>query len=92
MNAIRSTELKAQQTTTDIFQIILLSLGILAGLSLFGYALVNLIRMPAVSPDAFVPKELSQSGRSLSSLLQFIFILGFSFSFLPVCIMFTIKR
>lgn len=92
MNAIRSTELKAQQTRAELFQTIMLSLGILAGLSLFGYALVNLIRMPAISPDAFVPKELSQSSRSLWSLLQFIFILGFSFSFLPVCILFTIRR
>jgi hypothetical protein len=70
----------------------MLILGVLAGLSLFGYALVNLIRMPAVSPDAFVPKALSQAGRSPVGSLQFIFVLGFSFSFLPVSIMFTIKR
>lgn len=92
MNAIQSTDIKVHQDTTDVFQKAILGLGLLAGLSLFGYALVNLIRMPAVSPDAFVPKELSQSGRSLFGLLQFIFILGFSFSFLPVSIMFTIKR
>ena len=84
MNVIQSTEIKAQHPTADVFQTVMLSL--------FGYALVNLIRMPAVSPDAFVPKELSQSGRSLWSILQFIFILGFSFSFLPVTILFTIKR
>jgi hypothetical protein len=54
----------------------MLGLGILAGLSLFGYALVNLIRMPAVSPDALVPKELSQSGRSVFSLLQFLWLSG----------------
>jgi hypothetical protein len=36
-------------------------LGILASLGLLGYAPVNLIRMPAVSPDTFVPKALTPS-------------------------------
>jgi hypothetical protein len=84
--------MKDQYTNTNTFQKIILILGILAGLSLFGYALVNLIRMPAVSPDAFVPKDLAHSGRSIFGLLQFIFVLGFSFSFLPVSVMFTIRR
>ena len=84
--------MKAQSTNKDFFQRTILILGVLAGISLFGYASVNLIRMPAVSPDAFVPKELAQAGRSSLGLLQFIFILGFSFSLLPVTIMFTIKR
>jgi hypothetical protein len=48
--------------------------------------------MPAVSPDAFVPKDLAGSGKSLFELLQLIFILGFSFSLLPVTVMFTIRR
>jgi len=84
--------MKVQSTNKDFFQTTILILGILAGLCLFGYASVNLIRMPAVSPDAFVPKDMASSGKSLFGLLQLIFILGFSFSFLPVTIMFTIKR
>ena len=84
--------MKVQSTNKDFFQRTILILGVLAGISLFGYASVNLIRMPAVSPDAFVPKELAQVGRSSFGLLQFIFILGFSFSLLPVTILFTIKR
>jgi hypothetical protein len=76
----------------SFFPSVTLILGILAGLCLLGYASNNLLRMPAASPDAFVPKELIQAGRSSFSLLQFVFILGFSFSFLPVTIMFTIKR
>lgn len=77
---------------TIFFQRATLILGVFAGLCLLGYASINLIRMPAVSPDAFVPKELAQTSRSSFGLLQFMFILGFSLSFLPVTIMFTIKR
>jgi hypothetical protein len=84
--------IRTQPANTGFFQKSILILGVLAGLCLFGYALVNLIRMPAVSPDAFVPKGLAGSGKSLFGLLQLIFVLGFSFSFLPVTIMFTIKR
>jgi hypothetical protein len=83
-------EMKSQ--TMLFSQRVTLILAILAGLCLLGYASNNLIRMPAASPDAFVPKELVQAGRSSFSLVQFVFILGFSFSFLPVTIMFTIKR
>lgn len=69
-------------------------LGILAGLGLFGYALVYLIRMPAVSPDAFVPKlNVTASTKSLPfGLVQGFFIMMYSFAFLPVVVMFTIKR
>jgi hypothetical protein len=74
------------------FQRATLILGVLAGLCLLGYASNNLIKMPPASPDAFVPRELVQAGRSSFGLLQFIFIMGFSFSFLPVTIMFTIQR
>jgi hypothetical protein len=84
--------MKTRQTSKDFFRSSILVLGILAGLCLLGYASNNLIRMPAANPDAFVPRELVQAGRSSFSLLQFIFILGFSFSFLPVTIMVTIKR
>jgi hypothetical protein len=82
--------MKSQKVS--FFPRVTLILGILAGLCLLGYASNNLLRMPAASPDAFVPKELIQAGRSSFSLLQFVFILGFSFSFLPVTIMFTLKR
>lgn len=68
---------------TSFFQRAPLILGVLAGLCLLGYASINLIRMPAVSPDAFVPRELAQAGRSSFGLLQVMFILGFSLSFFP---------
>jgi len=69
-------------------------LGILAGLGLFGYALINMIRMPEVSPDSFVPKSLapSQTDGFPFGLFQLVFILLYSFAFLPVIIMFTINR
>ncbi len=78
--------------STSFFQRATLILGVIAGLCLLGYASINLVRMPAVSPDAFVPRELAQAGKSPFGLLQLIFILGFSLSFLPVTVMFTIKR
>lgn len=84
--------IRAQSKSTGVFQKATLILGVLAGICLLGYALVNLIRMPAVSPDAFVPKDFADSGKSLFGLFQLIFVLGFSFSFLPVTIMFTVKR
>lgn len=78
--------------STSFLQRATLILGVIAGLCLLGYASINLVRMPAVSPDAFVPRELAQAGKSPFGLLQLIFILGFSLSFLPVTVMFTIKR
>jgi len=85
-------DMKMESKRVILFQRMTLALGVFAGLCLLGYASNNLIRMPAASPDAFVPRELVQAGRTSFSLLQFVFILGFSFSFLPVTIMFTIKR
>jgi hypothetical protein len=76
----------------DFFQNTILLLGILAGLGLFGYALVNLIRMPAVSPDAFVPKSLVQPEGFPFGLFQLISALLFAFAFLPVSVIFTVKR
>jgi len=81
-----------QHTKIDVFQKIMVFLGILAGLSLFGYALVNLIRMPDVNPGAFVPNTLEQPSGSSFGLFQLVFVLGFSFAFLPVSVMFTVKR
>jgi hypothetical protein len=75
------------------FQRAILILGMLAGLSLFGYALVNAIRLPAVSPDAFVPKTVAQTSSGFPfGMFQLIFVLGFACAFLPVSVMFTIKR
>jgi len=84
--------MNVKYTNTDLFQTTIYFLGILAGLSLFGYALVNLIRMPEVNPGAFVPKTLAQPDGFPFGLFQLIFVLGFSFAFLPVSVMFTIKR
>ena len=85
--------MNAQPAGKGFFRTSILVLGILAGLCLCGYALVNLIRMPAVSPDAFVPKAGAQPSSSFPfGMVQLIFVLGFAFAFLPVCVMFTIKR
>jgi hypothetical protein len=81
-----------QTTDQGFFRRSILILGALAGLSLFGYALVNVIRMPAVSPGAFVPKTLAPSDGFPFGLLQLVFVLGFAFAFLPVSVMFTVKQ
>jgi len=84
--------MNVQRTNTGIFQKTIFILGITAGLSLFGYALVNLIRIPDVNPGAFVPKTLAQPAGFPFGLLQLIFVLGFSFALLPVVVMVTIKK
>jgi hypothetical protein len=82
-----------QSANGSFFRTSILILGILAGMCLCGYALVNLIRMPAVSPDAFVPKAGAQpTSSSAFGMFQLIFVLGFAFAFLPVSVMFTIKK
>jgi hypothetical protein len=83
-----------QRENHDFFRKTMWILGLLAALGLFGYALINLIRMPAVSPNAFVPKSVApaQPAGFPFGLAQAFFILLYSFAFLPVVVMFTIKR
>jgi hypothetical protein len=90
--SVKGAMMNIQTANRDFFRQSILVLAVLAGLSLLGYALVNLIRMPAVSPDAFVPKSAAPSTGSLFGLLQLVFVLGYAFAFLPVSVMFTVKR
>ena len=69
-------------------------LGILSAIGMAGYGIVYLAVMPQVSPDSFVPTMLenSNSGTEYFGMMQPIFVLLYAFAFLPVTIMFTIKR
>ena len=63
-----------------------------AALGLVGYAAMNLIAMPAVSPGAFVPKTLARTGSPTFAVLQVVSVLGFAFAFMPVGVMLTIRK
>lgn len=76
----------------DLIHTLLQGVTILTAVSLFGYATINLVRMPSIGPDAFVPKDLAHTGRSVFGLLQLIFILGFSFGLLPLTVVATVRR
>jgi hypothetical protein len=82
------------QLTSDLFKKIFLILGILTAIGLLGYGLAYLIVMPQVSPEGFVPRALeNDTAVSLSfGTIQAIFILIYAFSFLPVSVMFTVKK
>lgn len=71
-----------------------LLLGILTSISLVGYGLLYIIEMPAVSPDGFVLNTLKVELHSSLGFgfLQPIFILVYAFAFLPIIIMFTIRK
>jgi hypothetical protein len=78
----------------DIFKKSILVLGIISSIGIIGYGLSYIIKMPAVSPDGFVPKTL---GNNSSTTFGFgnilaLFILMYAFAFFPVNIMFTIKK
>jgi hypothetical protein len=76
----------------DLFQALVLALGMLAAVSLLGYATINLIRLSDIGPDAFVPKDLTRVRPSAFGPLQLVFILAFAFSLLPVTVAFTVRR
>jgi hypothetical protein len=70
-----------------------LFLSIVAAAGLCGYALLNLIAMPAVSPGAFVPNSLAGSrGNIWFAALQVISVLAFAFALLPVGVLLTIRK
>jgi hypothetical protein len=78
----------------DVFKKGFLVLGVLAAIGLVGYGLSYILVMPKISPDGFVPQTLD-IGTSTSShfgTIQAAFVLLYAFSFLPVSIMFTIRR
>lgn len=82
------------KSSRDIFKKIFLILGILSAIGLLGYGLTYIIVMPAISPGGFVPTALNSSDGTSSQFgaLLAAFILLYAFSFLPVSIMFTIKK
>lgn len=83
-----------KEMSSDIFRKSFVALGILAGVGLFGYGLSYIVAMPKVSPDGFVPKTLeATSGNAfgLGATLA-IFVLVYAFAFLPVNVLFTIKK
>ena len=70
-----------------------LVLGGLTAIALVGYGLSYVIAMPQVSPGGFVPTTSSNAGSGLLfGAVQGICILLYAFAFLPVNVMFTIKR
>jgi len=72
----------------------ILVLGIISSIGILGYGLSYIIKMPAVSPDGFVPKTLGNNSSSTFGFgnLLALFILMYAFAFVPVNIMFTIKK
>jgi hypothetical protein len=81
-------------STTNFFKKGFLVLGILAAAGLAGYGLAYMIVMPEVSPDGFVPKSLEAGANDFSQfgMIQATFVLLYAFAFLPVNIMFTVKK
>jgi hypothetical protein len=80
--------------TTDLFKKGFLVLGILAAVGLVGYGLAYMIVMPEVSPDGFVPQSIEAGSNTPSQfgMIQAIFVLLYAFAFLPVSILFTVKK
>ncbi len=77
-----------------IFRKGFLALGVLAAVGLVGYGLTDIIVMPQVSPEGFVPQTLSVRAGSplgLGTILA-AFVLVYAFAFLPVSILFTVKQ
>jgi hypothetical protein len=70
-----------------------ITLGICASVSLAGYGLCYLIRMPAVTIDRLVPSTLTTnaSGPAFGLFLT-VFILLYAFAFFPVTVQFTIRE
>ena len=81
-------------SSSDIFKKGYLALGVLTAVGLIGYGLSYIIVMPNVSPDGFVPHtiELSNGTPSGFGPLLALFILLYAFTFLPVEVMFTVKK
>ena len=79
--------------TTVVLDRSILFLSLVAAAGLCGYALLNLIAMPAVSPGAFVPNSLAGSkGNVWFAVLQVTSVLAFAFALMPVGVMLTIRK
>ncbi len=77
-----------------VFKKGLLALGVLASVGLLGYGLAYIIVMPKISPGGFVPQTVERSSSIASgfSTLLAALVLLYAFAFLPVTVMFTIKK
>ncbi len=71
-----------------------MALGVFAAMALVGYGLTDLIVMPQVNPGGFVPQTLAvRDGTPLGfGTILAIFVLVYALAFLPVSILFTIKK
>jgi hypothetical protein len=81
-------------SSSDIFKNGFWALGILATVGLLGYGLTYIIVMPKISPDGFVPKTIGLSSSTVSSFSAALaaFVLLYAFAFLPVTVIFTVKK
>jgi hypothetical protein len=80
--------------STSFFKKCYLALGILSAAGLIGYSLAYIIKMPQISPGGFVPSSMANTERTASQFgnTLAVFILLYAFPFLPVSVMFTIKK
>lgn len=83
-----------KEISADLFRKSFMALGILAGVGLFGYGFSYIVAMPQVSPAGFVPKTLAATNGTTFGFgaILAIFVLVYASAFLPVNVMFTIKR
>ncbi len=81
-------------TSPTIFKKGFLALGALAAVGLLGYGLTYVIMMPQISPDRFVPQTAGISPNIASGFSTTLaaFVLLYAFAFLPVTVMFTVKK
>jgi hypothetical protein len=71
-----------------------LLLGVLAAAGLAGYAVLYVVAMPSVGPDAFVPKagQAPPAVAPIFGWLQGGSVLLYAMAFLPLTVLFTIRR
>lgn len=81
-----------EEPLTNVFKRCYLLLGILAAIGLVGYGLAYIIVMPKVSPDGFVPSTPGTGASFGLGTVLAIFVLIYAFAFLPLNVMFTIKK
>lgn len=76
------------------FKNVIVAMAIVSTLSLIGYAVAYLIKMPAVSPNGFVQGTVVKSPESFWNFgtLNILFVLVYAFSLIPVIVLFTVKN
>lgn len=82
---------ESQNSFNKLFKTIFIILGIISFIGISGYGFSYIIKMPEISPNGFVPKDLdtnSISNFGFGNVLA-VFILLYAFSFFPVIVMFT---